>query len=48
MPNKRWFIIALNRLVDLCKDKQSIKNSNGSDKKIKEFRCSAVAKKKKA
>ena len=32
----------------LCKDKQSIKNSNGSDKKIKEFRCSAVAKKKKA
>ena len=22
MPNKRWFIIALNRLVDLCKDKQ--------------------------
>ena len=32
----------------LCKDKQSIKNSDGSDKKIKEFRCSAVAKKKKA
>ena len=32
----------------LCKDKQSIKNSNGSDKKIKEFRCSAVAKKKQA
>ena len=32
----------------LCKDKQSIKNGNGSDKKIKEFRCSAVANKKKA
>ena len=37
-----------NVLGYLCKDKQSIKNSNGSDKKIKEFRCSAVAKKKKA
>nr|WP_291891665.1 inovirus-type Gp2 protein [Campylobacter sp.] len=32
----------------LCKDEQSIKNNDGSDKKIKEFRCSAVAKKKKA
>lgn len=31
----------------LCKDEQSIKNNDGSDKKIKEFRCSAVAKKKK-
>ena len=37
-----------NVLGYLCKDEQSIKNSNGSDKKIKEFRCSAVAKKKKA
>ena len=30
----------------LCKDEQSTKNSDGSDKKAKEFRCS-VAKKKK-
>ncbi|MDY5115244.1 MAG: inovirus-type Gp2 protein [Campylobacter sp.] len=28
----------------LCKDKQSIKNSNGSDKKIREFRCSVIKK----
>ena len=35
-----------NVLGYLCKDEQSIKNSDGSDKKIKEFRCSAVAKKK--
>lgn len=37
-----------NVLGYLCKDEQSIKNSDGSDKKIKEFRCSAVAKKKQA
>ena len=37
-----------NVLGYLCKDEQSINNSDGSDKKIKEFRCSAVAKKKKA
>ena len=37
-----------NVLGYLCKDEQSIKNNDGSDKKIKEFRCSAVAKKKKA
>lgn len=37
-----------NVLGYLCKDEQSIKNNDGSDKKIKEFRCSAVAKKKQA
>ena len=37
-----------NVLNYLCKDEQSIKNNDGSDKKIKEFRCSAVAKKKQA
>ena len=37
-----------NVLGYLCKDEQSINNSDGSDKKIKEFRCSAVAKKKQA
>ena len=37
-----------NVLGYLCKDEQSINNSDGSDKKIREFRCSAVAKKKKA
>ena len=30
----------------LCKDEQSTKNSDGSDKKAKEFRCSVVKKKK--
>ncbi|MDY5466223.1 MAG: inovirus-type Gp2 protein [Campylobacter sp.] len=33
-----------NVLGYLCKDEQSIKNSDGSDKKIREFRCSVIKK----
>ena len=36
-----------NVLGYLCKDEQSIKNSDGSDKKAREFRCSITKKKNK-
>lgn len=37
-------VLKENVLGYLCKDKQSIKSLDGSDKKIKEFRCSVIKK----